>query len=144
MTAHRSVFSAAGILLAALLSSGCSAPDEPEAPIPNANWSLLGQKSPTPQDTTLQLGVVRAACAGGRTGDVVSANTEFSTEQVVVTVFVEPLPEGAYDCRMNDTVPYTVDLGQPLGERELVDGACRNAALAGTAACSQDGLRWKP
>ena len=143
MTASHSVFSAAGILLAALLSSGCSAAEVPPEE-PNANWSLLGRKSPAPQDTTLQLGVVRAACAGGETGDVASTDTEFGTEQVVVTVYVQPLPEGAYDCPMNDTVPYILDLGQPLGERALVDGACRDAALSGTPACSQEGLRWKP
>lgn len=143
MTAYRSVSSAAGILLAALFLSGCSSPVVPPDE-PNANWSLLGEKSPMPQDTTLQLGVVRAACAGGKTGDVIATDTTFTEEQVVVIVYVEPLPDGAYDCPMNDTVPLTLELLEPLGERELVDGACRDAALAGIPACSQDGLRWKP
>ncbi len=141
MSAPRFATGAAGIFLAALLCAGCAAPQQPR--MPNANWSLLGA-DPSPQDTALQVGVVRADCAGGKTGQVTGADVQLGAQQVVVGVFVEELAEGAYSCPSNDTVPYTLELGEALGERELVDGACLDAQYESSPACGNGGLRYQP
>lgn len=145
MTAYRSVSSAAGIFLAALFFSGCSAPpEEPEAPAPNAYWSLLDSAAPVPGATSLQLGVVRSGCSGGLTGKVLDSRVDYAAQRVTITIWVEQQPDGAYSCPSNETVPYTLELREPLGERELVDGACADPGALGTVVCSEGGLRWEP
>ncbi|MEM9656700.1 MAG: hypothetical protein AAGA65_31790 [Actinomycetota bacterium] len=85
--------------------------------------------------------VSRLGCSGGRTGEIWQPDLVLDDDQVVITFFVEPF-EGDATCPGNDEVPYVVDLGQVLGDRELVDGACLAGRAASTTYCSDDGLRW--
>jgi len=78
---------------------------------------------PSADDTSVSLWVVERACASGRPAtDRVAVSVEESAEQVRLVVGVEPL-EGAQSCPSNPPTPITVELAEPLGERQLLDAA---------------------
>lgn len=94
--------------------------------------------------------VQRMGCAGGVTGRVRKPAVELRRSAIVVTFTVAPHIAGG-DCPMNPQVPYTVKLGERVGNRRLLDGACLAARRAGTqnGACSVNGepptaIRWAP
>lgn len=89
--------------------------------------------------------VMRLGCNGGETGTVLPPDVAWSDDQITVTFGVDALPpEGTYECPGNDVVPYEVELGQPIGERQLVDGGCASKVAAGTLFCRDEGVRWPP
>jgi len=49
----------------------------------------------------------------------------FTATEIIIAYTVEPLPYGAYTCQGNPSVPNRVNLGEPIGDRVLVDGNCR-------------------
>lgn len=105
-----------------------------------AVWDLDPASLPTESSTAVTALVTRLGCNGGRTGKVLEPVVSADGEQVVVTFSVEPVPGG--DCPGNDSVPYVVELGGPLGDRELVDGACLSGDAASTSHCSDGAVRW--
>ncbi|MGO2051887.1 hypothetical protein ACT3TP_02725 [Glutamicibacter sp. AOP38-B1-38] len=109
-----------------------------------ATWELLDSSEVTLNSTSLQLGVTRLDCAGGVTGTVLEPMVQVEQERIVIRVDVEPLSPGAYNCQGNNAVPVTVQLNQPVGDRELVDAACLEGRAVDTAACIDNGVRWRP
>jgi hypothetical protein len=69
--------------------------------------------------------VHRVGCNDGTTGTVYPPEVEITATEVIVVFTVEPAPPGAHTCPGNDEVAFEVQLGQPLGDRALVDGICR-------------------
>lgn len=146
----------------ALMLSGCdaSAPDVGGAGSPTqkvsdtgslapevgeiGTWELLNSSEVTSDSTTLQLGVTRLGCAGGVTGTVRDPMVQVEQERIVIRADVEPLSPGAYTCQGNNVVPVAVQLNQPVGKRELVDAACLEGRAINTAACTNNGVRWRP
>jgi heat shock protein HslJ len=128
---------AAGLLV---LLAGCSqvatsAP--PSEPVPSsARWGLHPAALPAPADRSIRVDVWEVPCSGGRaiTGKILPPEVDYEPERVVVTLWLEPLPvlgpNEALTCPLAPPVPYTVELSEPLGERELVDG---NQAIGGDA-----------
>ncbi|WP_425863511.1 hypothetical protein [Arthrobacter sp. TWP1-1] len=98
----------------------------------------------TTESKTLELGVSRASCAGGVTGEVLTPKVTFEAGRITVKTDVAPLPEGGYDCQGNDFVPITVELQERVGERELFDAICLDCAFLTTAFCVDGGVRWRP
>jgi hypothetical protein len=90
-------------------------------------------------NTTIAALVTRLGCNGGITGTVYPPAVEITATEAIVTFTVEPNP-GAHTCPSNDQVPFEVDLGQPLGDRALVDGSCRtpDGAALRTSFCDPD------
>jgi len=63
-------------------------------------------------------------------------------EAVTVTFYVEPNPSDV-SCPGNDEVAWEVELPEPLGPRELVDGQCsRGGEASGSTFCRPDGVRY--
>jgi hypothetical protein len=94
-------------------------------------WTLdPDHPEPAPEDDLVHVLAHEQACAsaqpmGDRLNDpVVLADSS----QVSITFSVEPL-EGFQDCPGNPSVAIEVDLGEPLGERRLVDGREVGVAL---------------
>jgi len=76
---------------------------------------------------------------------VLQPTVELSASRIVVTFTTAPLPPGGYTCLGNKPVSVVVRLGEPIGARRLVDGACRAGSQASTTAfCIQSATRWKP
>jgi hypothetical protein len=84
---------------------------DPGAPLPDASTQVFDAL------------VTERACAGGRSADgrVVEPWVAADPEQVVV-VFAVVASEGMPTCPSNPASRVTVDLGEPLGERILLDG----------------------
>jgi hypothetical protein len=129
---------------AVLLLAGCSAP----APAPssgpieptNAVWTL--SSDPTAQSMSLDIAVSRLECSGGVTGDVLPPVVSYEADRIVIRSKVAPLPEGAYDCQSNDTVPVYLLLDEPVGERAIFDEACFSEPAKSTSFCADEGIRW--
>lgn len=118
--------------------------DAPAGEGDTAVWDVDPADPPTPSATSVTVMVTRLGCNGGVTGEVLEPEVAADGEQVVVTFSVEPLGAGDYTCPGNDSVPYVVELDGPLGDRDLVDGACLSGDAASTSHCSNGAVRWPP
>lgn len=108
-----------------------------------AVWEVDPAEEIDESSTTFTALVSRLGCNGGVTGQVLDPVVESDATQVVVRFAVAPKEPGAANCQGNDLVPVEVDLGEPLGDRSLVDGECLPGGEApGTAFCDPDGVRF--
>ncbi|WP_168627587.1 hypothetical protein [Cryobacterium sp. BB307] len=121
--------------------TGCASSPQPPAV---GVWELSNVDEISAESTTLHLGVVRLECSGGKTGTVLDPEVTNEKDRIVIRTDVEPLQEGAYTCLGNDTVPLTVELSEPVGQRELVDAACLQGRAVTTTFCTDHGVRWSP
>jgi hypothetical protein len=78
---------------------------------------------PAPDDTELRLLVMEHRCASGRSaeGRIDLAELTLTEDQVRVRVSVRPPPGDAQTCQGNPWTPFTVDLGEAVGDRTVVD-----------------------
>jgi len=118
---------------------GCGSNDAAVTGAP-AVWSTADRL--TPSSTAFAADVLRLECSGGRTGDVPPPKLKWSDSQLTVTFSAAPLAPGALRCPLNDRVPYVVTLDRPIGNRDLVDGACASVAK-GFDYCADGGFRWR-
>jgi hypothetical protein len=113
-----------------------------------AIWVIRDAHSVAADAKEFTADVTRLGCNGGVTGTVLPPTVREDTERVVVTFTVEPVSPGAHTCPGNAFVPTVVKLQGPIGQRQLVDGACDpGGAAASTAWCqvdSADPVRWSP
>lgn len=132
---------AAGVLLsgAGLALFACGSDDLTHGEL--AVWELQDPAQVTADTEVLEIGVSRLACAGGETGPVADVSVEFSDDQISIQAYTEALEEDGADCPDNKVVAETVDLGEPIGERIIVDGACENDDAARTTFCDSE-IRW--
>lgn len=79
--------------------------------------------TPSPDATELALLVMERRCASGRSADgrIDLDELTITEDEVRVRVSVRPPPGDAQDCQGNPWTPFTVDLGQPIGDRTVVD-----------------------
>lgn len=89
--------------------------------------------------------VTRLACNSGVTGAVLPPTVKSSDARVVVTFTVKAGQPGAQTCIGNRPVPVVVNLGEAIGQRQLVDGACHSGGEAATTSfCIHGSVRWNP
>lgn len=129
-------------------------PDQSETPLPEespsstnrtydtATWVLL--EPVTPESTSLVIGVTRLGCANGETGKVFPAVVEYTEDQILIRVDVEAWNDEPADCQGNEEVLFSVQLDEPIGQRQLVDVACLSGEAQGTTFCSGGAVRWQP
>ena len=152
----RSMLGAATSVLLALSLLGCaspttaSAPSDPAPPVETtepselpagsstAVWELAAGSTVDADSTTLDVLVMRTECNSGVTGTVEPPIIDAGGEEIVISFTVSPGKAAAATCQGNDQVEYTVTLDQPVGDRVLVDGACRGPELASTAFCESE------
>lgn len=78
---------------------------------------------PVPQARALELLVRERECASGQDADGrIEVDVEETAEEVLLRIGVRP-PGGGQDCPTNPATPFTVELTEPLGEREVVDAS---------------------
>ena len=107
-------------------------------------WQLKDADAVDATTHTLDIEVSRLECSGGETGEVLDPVVTIEDDRILIRTDVAPLPEGAYGCPDNDWVRVTIELGEPLGDRELVDAACLDDRAVSTVFCEDDGVRWRP
>jgi hypothetical protein len=124
-----------------LLISACAAsgPERERGDV--ATWVLTDPASVDGDTQALEIEVTRLGCASGVTGEVLEPSVEYDDDRIVITVDVAPFGDQAADCQGNDAVPVTVTLDEPIGARELVDGACLEGEAVSTAFCEEP-ARW--
>lgn len=88
-----------------------------------AQWEWGSADEPTPETTGFDALVTELACASGQSaeGRVAGPQVVRARDIVLVVFAIRPLP-GGQDCQGNPSTRATVDIGEPLGDRELVDG----------------------
>jgi hypothetical protein len=106
-----------------------------------AVWDIDPDDPPEPNASTFAALVQRVACNSGVTGRVLVPVITIHEEEIVVTFLVETDLDGG-ECPSNDAVPYEVDVGEPIGGRTLVDGACVAPDVGTTAPCREGEIRW--
>ncbi|MEW5992484.1 MAG: hypothetical protein AB1736_14235 [Chloroflexota bacterium] len=86
-----------------------------------AIWEWGSEGSPGPQTRTFDALVTEMECASGQSseGRVVGPQVIRTNDQVLVTFAVRSL--GGGDCPSNPSTRVPVDLGEPLGDRDLLD-----------------------
>jgi hypothetical protein len=109
-----------------------------------AVWSINPGENLTSVSQSFTAQVSRLGCNGGVTGAVLDPTITFGANEIVVTFTVESLPPGTYRCPSNVEVPSVVNVGQPIGDRKLVDGACRASDARTTVFCVDGATRWSP
>ena len=140
------------VVLVVLVAAGCGdedarvASDEGPGGVAEATatWVVADDDRPTPATQSFTVMVERLGCSGGETGEVLQPTVVITEDQVEVTLYVEPLPPGNYTCPGNKAVSYVVELDEPIGERQLVDGACLAGEAVATSKCSDGAVRWSP
>lgn len=127
------------VLLIATVALGACGSDDGAT----ALWDIDTRDPPTSQSTSFVAFVTRLGCASGKTGEVHDPVVFTDRDRVVVTFSVAPL-SGNHQCQGNDEVRHVVDLDEPIGGRELVDGACLSGEAVSTSLCSEGAVRWSP
>lgn len=93
-----------------------------------ATWALDPQfPSPFANTTELHILVWERACSGGSpaTGRMSGPVVEYTSASVTITIGVRPIqaaPGMLVTCPMPPGTPATMQLGEPLGTRDLLDG----------------------
>jgi len=80
--------------------------------------------TPLPSATTIRALVRETACASGRTpeGRVDPPEIEVTDASFTVRYWIRKMP-GGQDCQGNAPFPVTLELPEPLGDRQLLDGS---------------------
>ncbi len=87
--------------------------------------------APGPDATDLHVLLTERECVSGQEiGDRLVGPQVIITETDVRIVFAaEPPPGDAFDCQGNPETPFTVELPEPLGNREIVEGMAIGISL---------------
>lgn len=115
--------------------------DEKDESFEPAVWSINGGSPVGPDDESFVAQVMRVECNSGQTGEVRKPTFAISERRIVVTFGVEPSSQGDVTCEGNAPVAYTVELGEPIGRRDVVDGACLSGPVADTGLCREGAVR---
>lgn len=81
-------------------------------------------REPSPEDVTVHLFVHERACASGRDaeGRIELMELTGTEDQVQLRIGVRPRP-GGQNCQGNPPTPFTVELTEPIGDRQIVDAS---------------------
>lgn len=110
----------------------------------DAVWFVPSDSRPDPASSRFEVEVMRVGCNSGRTGIVYEPKIELGAARITVTFSVELTGGGAATCPGNDRVRHVVEVGEPIGDRELYDGGCASGRDgAATTWCSDENpIRW--
>ena len=91
----------------------------------NARFVIDPEAPPNPGADRISILATENACAGGQAPEgreVRSAILDEDERSVSIVILVEPTKGGA-TCPGNPSFPFEVELGSPLGEREILDAS---------------------
>lgn len=88
-----------------------------------AYWELAPGEQPGPESLTLRVLVTEYGCASGKSpeGRIATAAMSYLENSVTVILGVTPLT-GPQTCNPGPPAEYIVELDEPLGDRQLLDG----------------------
>jgi len=91
----------------------------------NARFVVDPATPPDPEADRISVLATEVACAGGQAPEdreVRAVILDEDEHAVSIVILVEPT-KGATDCQGNPAFPFEVELGSPLGEREILDAS---------------------
>jgi hypothetical protein len=91
----------------------------------NARFVVDPTTPPDPETDRISLLATEVACAGGQAPEdreVRAVILDEDEHAVSIVILVEPT-KGATDCQGNPAFPFELELGSPLGEREILDAS---------------------
>lgn len=105
-----------------------------------ATWTLLSVASA--DATVIEIGVQRAECSDGVTGDLFEPTIVYEQRRIVILARVVPNDPVPASCQGNDIVSQVVHLSEPVGSRSLIDGFCLDLRHTDDLRCDDQGVRW--
>lgn len=89
-----------------------------------ADWAPSPDADLSAESTTVALDVIEQACASATSADgrIVVQELRYEEDAIVAIIGVIPRP-GLNDCPGNPITSFTLELDEPLGGRQLLDGA---------------------
>lgn len=106
-----------------------------------AVWDIPQEADITAETQSFDIHATRVDCASGETGEIVDVDIESAENEIIIQAYAEPFEEEEADCPANESVIVEVDLGEPIGDRNILDGACEYDDAARTTHCDTD-IRW--
>ena len=91
----------------------------------NARFVIDPKTRPDAGADRISILATEVACAGGQPPedrDVRAVILDENEQAVSIVILVEPT-NGSTDCQGNPAFPFEVDLGSPLGDREILDAS---------------------
>lgn len=87
-------------------------------------WRVDPDDSPRPDSVSIRLLLQERECVSGQEiGErLLGPEIVYTDEQILVSFAAEPPPGDAFTCQGNPETPFVLDLDEPLGDRELIDG----------------------
>ena len=123
------------VLAVAVVAVGCSparttgstpSPTPPSTPLGPAEWWVDPAQLPLPESvTTIHGFLLEEHCASGQSpeGRIAGPDITYRPDAVVVTFHVHAIEATVATCQANPRYPVTIELGEPLGRRTVVDGS---------------------
>jgi hypothetical protein len=85
-------------------------------------WGLAPGEQPNPRSTELNVEILDYGCDSGLTDPDQIQEPFIAYEETAVSIVFSLLVERRDDCAPGVIIPITVELSEPLGDRDLVDG----------------------
>ncbi len=109
-----------------------------------ATWEVARGEQLTADTSEFTAIVSRVGCSSGVQGEPQTPEIEFTDSEIQITFTIAPRIDGG-TCEGTLGVPVDIDLGEPIGDRSLVDGECHPGSTAwSTAFCLEEGVRYSP
>ena len=103
-----------------------------------AGWHITPADSPSDDATNFTAIVMGVQCGGG---PIITTEVLAEADRIIITLAQEPYP-GPHTCEGRPPESYTVEIGEPIGGRTLIDGMCIQSPRAYVGLCDPDGVRW--
>jgi hypothetical protein len=89
----------------------------------SSEWRVDAWSPPTPQSTSFPVEVMEHECASGQPADgrIAEPIVEYGEDAITVTIPVHEV-EGGATCPGNPWTPFLLELDEPIGDRQLLDG----------------------
>jgi len=107
----------ASLVVLLLVAGGCAVLSRTQ----EAAWYLPADYRPDPASTSVTIYVEEQGCASGQTPSITRPRVQLSASTVTIAVRTRARFALTQSCQSNPLTPVTVDLGEPLGDRLLVD-----------------------
>jgi hypothetical protein len=84
-------------------------------------WKLVGPQ-PASSDTKIKVEAAWIECTSGSEPDDPKPAIAYGENTISITIWAIPPAGDAFDCQGNPSIPVTISLNEPVGDRDIVQG----------------------
>jgi len=126
------------VLTLAACTAASTEPNTPDTTVPDSTadstpsldtadkavttWKFIRGDEPESTDEAFEVQATWGACNGGVGPKDPQPVVKYSAETLTLTVWANTPEPGAHRCQANPWIPVTVNLTEPLGDRDVVAG----------------------